>query len=212
LGESHFLHKFGDEATRSTFDTVLKSAQPVLRNPNYLDGLDLGGGDTSESDDVVPCHSVVASVGGNVTEEKLVALSQSLPIEQQPVAKRQIECEDMSNSRLWKEMGSQRQQLANITNDEEIVRKWLFVKMERLVARTQQMVADPVAAKKEWEEMCSTMSLSFGEKLNETEEVVEEPIEKKRRFASSNLPIDKRDTAPRKKPFYEHFRNKSSRK
>jgi len=177
-----------------------------------LDGLDLGGGDNSESDVIVPCHSVVASVGGNVTEEKLVALSQSLPIEQQPVAKRQIECEDMSNSRLWKEMGSQRQQLANITNDEEIVRKWLFVKMERLIARTQQMAADPAEAQKEWEEMCSTMSLSFGEKLNKTEEVVEEPIEKKRRFASSNLPIDKRDTAPRKKPFCEHFRNKSSRK
>ena len=109
-------------------------------------------------------------------------------------------------------MGSQCQHLANITNDDEIVRKWLFVKMERLVARTQQMVADPVAAKKEWDEMCSTMSLSFGAKLNKTEEVVEEPVGKKRRFASSNLPIDKRDTAPRKKPFYEHFRNKSSRK
>ena len=147
LGESHFSHKFGDETSRSTFDTVLKSAQPVLRNPNYLDGLDFGG-DNSESDDIVPCHSVVASVGGKVTEEKLVALSQSLPIEQQPVVKRQSECEDMSTSRPWNEMGSQRQNLANITNDDEIVRKWLFVKMERLVARTQQMVADPVAAKK----------------------------------------------------------------
>jgi len=212
LGESHFSHKFGDETSRSTFDTVLKSAQPVLRNPNYLDGLDLGGGDNSESDDIVPCCSVVASVGGKVTEEKLVALSQSLPIEQQPVVKCQSECEDMSNSRLWNEMGSQRQQLANITNDEEIVRKWLFVKMERLIARTQQMVADPVEAQKEWEEMCSTMSLSFGEKLNKTEEVVEEPIGKKRRFASSNLPIDKRDAAPRKKPHHEHVRNKFSRK
>ena len=141
-----------------------------------------------------------------------MTLSQSLPIEQQPVVKHQSEHEDMSNSRLWNEMGSQRQQLANITNNEEIVRKMLFVKMEGLVGWAQQMVADPVAAKKEWEEMCSTMSLSFGEKLNETEEVVEEPIEKKRRFASSNMPIDKRDTAPRKKPRYEHFRNKSSRK
>ena len=109
-------------------------------------------------------------------------------------------------------MGSQRQHLANITNDEEIVRKWLFVKMERLVARTQQMVADPVAAKKEWDEMCSTMSLSFGAKLNETEDVVEEPVGKKRRFASSNLAIDKRETAPRKKPWCEQVRHNVEQK
>ena len=80
LGESHFSHKFGDKTSHSTFDTALKSAQPVLRNPKHLDGLDLCG-DNSESDDIVPCHSVVASVGGKVTKEKLVALSQSLPIE-----------------------------------------------------------------------------------------------------------------------------------
>ena len=74
------------------------------------------------------------------------------------------------------------------------------------------MVADPVAAKKEWDKMCSTMSLSFGAKLNETEDVVEEPVGKKRRFVSSNLAIDKRETAPRKKPHCECFRNKFSRK
>ena len=51
--------------------------------------------------------------------------------------------------------------------------------------------------------MCSTMSLSFGEKLNKTEEVVEEPVGKKCRFASSNLPIDKREMAPMKKAWHE---------
>jgi len=212
LGESHFSHKFGDEASRSTFDTVLKSAQPVLRNPNCLDGLDLGGGDNSESDDIVPCCSVVASVGGKVTEEKLVALSQSLPIEQQPVVKRQSEHEDMSNSRPWNEMGSQRQQLANITNNEEIVRKMLFVKMEGLVGWAQQMVADPVAAKREWEEMSSTMSLSSGTMLNKTEDLEEDPVGKKCRFVSSNLAIDKRETAARKKPWCKQVWHNVERK
>ena len=176
-----------------------------------MDDLDLGC-DNSESDDIVPCCSVVASVGGKVTKEKLVALSQSLPIEQQPVVKCQSEYEDMSPSRLWTEMGSQRQCLCNITNDDEIVRKMLFVKMERLVGWTQQMVADPAAAKREWEEMCSTMSLSCGAKLNKTEDAVEESVGKKHRFISSNLAIDKRETAPRKKSHCEHFRNKFSRK
>ena len=74
------------------------------------------------------------------------------------------------------------------------------------------MVADPVAAKREWEEMCSTMSLSFGAKLNETEDVVEEPVGKKCRFVSSNLAIDKRETAARKKPWCEHVWNKLARK
>ena len=74
------------------------------------------------------------------------------------------------------------------------------------------MVADPVAAKREWEEMSSTMSLSSGTMLNKTEDLVEEPIGKKHRFVSSNLAIDKRETAPRKEPFYEHFQNKLARK
>ena len=42
LAESHFSHKFGDLTSHSTFDIVLKNMQPVLRNPNYLDSLDLG--------------------------------------------------------------------------------------------------------------------------------------------------------------------------
>ena len=83
LAESHFSHKFGDLTSRSTFDIVLKSTQPVLRNPNHLDSLELGSElSASESDVIVPSYSVVASVGGKVTKEKLVALSQSLPIEQ----------------------------------------------------------------------------------------------------------------------------------
>ena len=99
LAESHFSHDFGDSTSHSSFDIVLKSTQPVLRNPNCLDGLDLGSDlSASESDVIVPSCSVVASVGGNVIEEKLVTLSQSLPIEQQPVVKRQSECEDMSPS------------------------------------------------------------------------------------------------------------------
>ena len=109
-------------------------------------------------------------------------------------------------------MGSQRKCLSNITNDAEIVRKMLFVKMEGLVGWAQQMVADPEAAKREWEEMSSTMSLLSGTMLNETEDLVDQPVGKKCRFVSSNLAIDKRETAPRKKPFYEHFWNKLARK
>jgi len=109
-------------------------------------------------------------------------------------------------------MGSQRKCLSNTTNDEEIVRKMLFVKMERLVGWAQQMVADLVAAKREWEEMSSTMSLSSGTMLNKTEDLVDQPTGKKCRFVSSNLAIDKRETAPRKKPCCKHFWNKFSRK
>jgi len=202
LGESHISHKFGDETSRSTFDTVLKSTQPVLRNPNCLDGLDFGG-DNSESDDIVPCHSVVASVGGKVTKEKLVVLSQSLPIEQQPVVKCQSECEDMSPSHLFTELGAQRNNLCNITNDDALVRKMVFAKIEGMKGWAQQMVAGPEVTKREWEEMSSTMHLSSGTMLNKTEVLVDSPVGKKCRLVSSNLPIDKRVKAPRKKAWHE---------
>ena len=74
------------------------------------------------------------------------------------------------------------------------------------------MVADHEAAKREWEEMSSTMSLSFGAMLNETEDLVEEPIGKKHRFVSSNLAIDKRETAARKKPWCKQVWHNVERK
>ena len=81
LAESHFSQNLCDSASHSCFDAVLKSRQPALRNPKHLDGLDFGSDlAASETEDIVPACSVVASVGGNVTETKLVALSQSLHI------------------------------------------------------------------------------------------------------------------------------------
>ena len=78
----------------------------------------------------------------------------------------------MSPSCLWTEMSAQCNNLSNITNNDALVRKMLFVKMEGLVGWAQQMVADHEAAKREWEEMSSTMRLSSGTMLNKTEVLV----------------------------------------
>ena len=51
-----------------------------------------------------------------------------------------------------------------------------------------------------------------GTMLNKTEDLVDKPVGKKCRFVSSNLAIDKRETASKKKPFYKHFQNKLARK
>ena len=109
----------------------------------------------------------------------------------------------MSPSHLFTELGAQCAKLCNITNDDALVRKMVFAKIKGVVGWAQQMVADSEAAKREWEETSSTMHLSSGTMLNETEVLVDQPIGKKCRFVSSNLAIDKRETAPRKKAWHE---------
>jgi len=48
--------------------------------------------------------------------------------------------------------------------------------------------------------------------LNETEDLVDQPVGKNHRFVSSNLTIDKRETAARKKPWCKQVRHKVERK
>ena len=146
----------------------------MLRNPKCLDSLDFGSDlSATETEAIVLAHSVVTSVGGNITETKLVASLQPLPTAHQPIVTHQSKHEDLSPSRLHTKMHASSNTVCNMANESAIIRKVIFAKMEELVALAQQLEADPELAKRELEELSSTMSLTSGTTLNKTEVLVD---------------------------------------